>query len=106
MRLLLDACIPVHFRHALAPFDVQTALFAGLSRLSNGALLTAMQGRFDVLITVDTSLGYQQSGSRKSIAIIVMRAQSNSMPDLIPIVPAVLAAIASIKPSDIVEFSA
>ena len=49
MRVLLDACVPEDLRHHIFGHDVETARYAGLSHLSNGALLSAMAGRFDVL---------------------------------------------------------
>ena len=58
MRILLDACMPQDFRHALKNFDVVTARYAGLATLSNGALLAAMAGKFDVLVTTDRNLRY------------------------------------------------
>jgi predicted nuclease of predicted toxin-antitoxin system len=106
MKLLLDACIPVDFRHALAPAAVETARYAGLSRLSNGRLISAMAGRFDVLITVDTALVRQQPLGSLSVAVIVLRVKSNRLQDLWPLAPRVLAAVATVKPGDVIEVSA
>jgi predicted nuclease of predicted toxin-antitoxin system len=104
MRILLDACIPIDFRHDLAAAGtVETAQYAGLSRLSNGALLTAMAGRYDVLVTVDSSLGYQQTIAGRPLSVLVLRAPTNAIEDLQPLAPAVIAALASIKPGEVVE---
>jgi predicted nuclease of predicted toxin-antitoxin system len=74
MRILLDACIPERLRHDLvAAGTVETARFAALSHLSNGALITAMVDRFDVLITIDTNLQYQQNLTDRPIAVVILR---------------------------------
>lgn len=104
MRILLDACLPVRFRHDLASAGtVQTARFAGLSRLENGALLSAMEGSFDVLITMDRGIRYQQSIAGRSVSVLILRAPSNALDDLRPLVPAILAALTTIAPGMVVE---
>lgn len=104
MRILLDACVPADFRHDIASAGtVETARFAGLSRLSNGALLTAMAGLFDVLVTVDTSLRHQNTIVGRPVAVIVLRAPTNDISDLRPLVPAILTALATIRPGTVVE---
>lgn len=62
-----------------------------------------MVGKFDVLITVDRSLCYQNSLSGRPISVIVLRAQSNERADLQSLVPMILAALATIQPGAIVE---
>ena len=51
--VLLDACVPHWLRNRLTEFDVETAHYAGFDHLLNGELLTAIEGRFDVLVTLD-----------------------------------------------------
>jgi predicted nuclease of predicted toxin-antitoxin system len=100
MRILLDACIPVVFRHDVAPAgQVETAKFARLDHLSNGRLLAAMASRFDVLITVDTSIPQQNNLIGRSVAVIVLRVPSNDVEDLRLLVPALLAALKTISPA-------
>ena len=104
MRILLDECVPVDFRHDLAPFGtVETAKYAGLDHNSNGVLLAAMAGRFDVLVTVDTSLKHQQSIAGRSVAVVVVRVPTNALVDLRPRVPDSARALATIQPGAIVE---
>ena len=104
MRILLDECLPVDFRHDLVlSGQVETASFAGLAGISNGALLDAMSGRFDVLITIDAGLRYQQSITKRPVAVIVLRVPTNAIDDLRPLVPAILTALTSIKPGMVVE---
>ncbi len=104
MRVLLDACVPERLRFDLASAGtIETARFAGLAHLTNGKLLTAMAGRYDVLLTCDQSIQYQNVIAGRTIAVIVMRAQSNRSRDLRPFMPAVLIAITTIQPGNVIE---
>jgi hypothetical protein len=101
VRVLLDACVPVDLRHAIIGFNVTTSRFAGLSRLSNGALLSAAAGRFDVLVTVDASILRQQNFTDRPIAIIVLRAVSNRVQDLLPLMSELLIVLGEIVPGEV-----
>jgi predicted nuclease of predicted toxin-antitoxin system len=104
MRILLDECLPVDFRHELASAGVvETAKYARLDHLSNGALLAAMAGRFDVLITVDTSLRYQNAIIGQPVAVVVLRAPTNAIVDLRPLVPSIVACLAKVQPGMVAE---
>ena len=103
MRVLIDECIDERFRNYLPGHDCQTARYAGLAGLKNGELLTAAEkARFDVFLTADQGIEYQQNLTGRSIAIIVFRTKSNRLRDLLPHVPACLARIESMQPGQIV----
>jgi hypothetical protein len=106
VRVLLDACVPVDLRHAITGFNVTTARFAGLSRLSNGALLKAAEGRFDVLVTVDTSILQQQNMSGRHLAIIVLRSASNRIQGLLPLLPELKKTLAEVGPGEVRQIGA
>jgi hypothetical protein len=101
MRVLLDACVPYDLRHEIVGHAPTTARYAGLSALSNGALLDAMAGKFDVLVTTDKSLPYQQNLVGRAVAVIVLRAHGNKLDDLQPLVPALLDALSQIAPGEV-----
>ncbi len=62
MRILIDECIDEQFRSSLPRHDCQTARYAGLAGLKNSDLLTAAEAKeFDVFITVDQGIEYQQN---------------------------------------------
>ena len=104
MRILIDECIDERFRNSLPEHDCQTARYAGLAGLKNGDLLTAAETtKFDVLLTVDQGIEYQQNLTGRSIAIIIFRTKSNRLKDLLPHVLACLAYIESIQPGQIVR---
>jgi hypothetical protein len=90
VRLLLDESLPRRLGGLLAGHEVVTVVEAGWSGLSNGRLLSVAQHQFDCLLTVDRSLVYQQALPRYSIAVLVMRARTNRMADLVPLLPRVL----------------
>jgi hypothetical protein len=73
--------------------------------LDNGELLDAMAGRFDVLLTVDKQLRYQQRLQGRPIDVIVLRAKSNRLFDLLPLVPAIVGALSTLQPGDVNELS-
>jgi len=104
MRILIDECIDERFRGSLPGHDCQTARYAGLAGLKNGELLTAAEtAGYDVFLTVDQGIEYQQNLTGRNIAIIIFRTKSNRLKDLLPHVSACLAHISSIRPGQIVR---
>lgn len=73
MRILFDQGTPVGIRDSLLAHHVSTAYQLGWSTLSNGALLRAAEeAGFDVLLTTDKNLVYQQNIASRKIAIVVL----------------------------------
>jgi hypothetical protein len=70
----------------------------GWATIQNGQLLALAERSFDVFVTVDRNLSFQQNLTSYSIAIIVLRAKSNRLAALKPLVPALLSALASAHP--------
>ena len=105
-RILLDSNLPVDFRFCLSAYPVETARYAGLNLLDDGRLLDAMAGRYDVLVTADASIAYQQNMSGRSVALVVLSAKSNRILDLLPLVPALLSVISAIQPGEVREITA
>lgn len=103
MRVLLDECVPEGFRALLPELRILTAREAGLAGRKNGDLLAAADGRFDVLITVDHSLPWQQHVAAFGLAVVVLRARSNSLLSLQPLVPDLLRALNFIGPGQILR---
>lgn len=105
MRILLDACVPRRLRESLVGHEVRTAPEMGWGDLNNGALLDAMAGHFDALVTVDKRLPKQQHMMNRPFGVVVLRARSNRLADLLPLVPALLAALATLGPGGIHEIA-
>jgi len=85
MKVILDECLPKRLGSHIAGHDVTTVPGAGLAGLSNGKLLAAISERFDAFITIDGNIEYQQTLGEFGILIIVLRANSNRLDDLIPL---------------------
>jgi predicted nuclease of predicted toxin-antitoxin system len=103
MRILLDACVPRALRDSLSDHDVRTAPEMGWGDLHNGALLDAMASQFDALVTVDKRLPQQQHVKDRPFGVVVLRARSNRLADLLPLVPELSRALAGLGPGVVRE---
>jgi hypothetical protein len=100
VRVLLDECVDWRLLRAIPDHDVRTARQMGWNAIKNGALLALASQNFDVFVTVDRNLAFQQPVASLQIAVVVLRAKSNRLADLIPLVPTLLDSIAVIKPGE------
>jgi hypothetical protein len=90
VKVLLDHCVPRRFGRLLKGHEVKTAHEMGWSGLSNGRLLGQASEQFDVFLTVDQNVQYQQNLATLSLPVGVMVAPNNRYETLAPYVPAVL----------------
>ena len=77
----------------------------GWGNLDDGPLLTAMSGHFDALVTTDKGLPKQQRISGRSFAVIVLRAITNRLDDLLPLVPKLKKTLEIAKPGEVYELA-
>ena len=84
---------------SLASVDVRTVADQGWLGISNGQLLGLAAAEFDVFVTVDRNLPFQQHLPKFDIAVILLRATTNRLDDLVLLVPDLLSAIPSAKKS-------
>jgi predicted nuclease of predicted toxin-antitoxin system len=101
MRVLLDECVPRALRRDLHGHEVKTVVEAGWAGAKNGELLQLAAKHFDVFVTIDRNLEYQQNFAGLAVAVIVVHASSNDIAALRPLMPAVLAAIPKSKPGTV-----
>jgi len=106
VKLLLDECVTHSLRRDLAGHEVHTVQDAGLKGLENGKLLEAAAGAYEVLVTVDQNIPYQQNLGGSPIAILILAASRNSYVRLKPLMPRALAALETIKPGDVIRIEA
>lgn len=98
MRILLDECVDWRLSRDVIGHDVKTTRQMGWATIKNGELLALAAQQFDVFVTVDRNLSFQQNLAAFPIAILVLRARTNRLADLRPLIPALLAAIPTLKP--------
>lgn len=103
-RVLLDHCVPEPVRDALANCEVFTAEAMGWSRLSNGDLLRAVEAAgFNVFVTADKNLRYQQNLSGRKIAILIL--PTNRLPVLRTMFVAIASEVSQAMPGDFREIA-
>ena len=102
MRILLDACVPERFARFVPGHDVTTARrFLGSTDLDDGPVLDRIPaGGFDAFVTVDKNLRFQQNLRGRPFRIVLLRAPSNALEYLVPLVPPLLVALAQTAPGD------
>ena len=101
MRLLLDECIPRKLKESLKEHDCRTVPEEGLAGKKNGELLAlADASGFQVFLTIDRGIEYQQNLQAGNVSVVLVRAKSNRLADLLPCVPAILKVIAELKPGE------
>ncbi len=81
MRVFLDECIDWRLARELSGHDVKTARQMSWTAVKNGELLRLVAQNFDVFITVDRNLAFQQNIAGLTIAVVVIRAKSNRLAD-------------------------
>jgi predicted nuclease of predicted toxin-antitoxin system len=102
MKILLDECIPRKLKTSFAGHECSTVPEAGLAGKKNGELLDlAERLGYDVFLTVDKGIEYEQNLVGHSIAIIIVRARSNRLVDLLPHANDCLAQMRSIRSGEI-----
>ncbi len=105
MRVLIDECAPRALKLHLTKHghECQTVQEAGWSGKQNGELLRLAETVFDVMVTIDTNLRYQQNLVGRRIAIVILHCPSNRIEDLRKYFPDCVLALEKIQPGEIVQ---
>ena len=106
MRVLLDECIDRRLARDISGHDVKTVPQMGWATIKNGELLALAERAFDVFVTVDRNLSFQQHLPRYDIAVIILHARSNRLKDLRPLVPKLLERLPTAKRGEALSVSA
>ena len=101
MRVLLDEQLPVDLAAALEGHRVDTVVGRGWVGITNGELLRRMVVEYEALVTMDRGIEFQQNLTTVSFGVLLVRAPSNRMVHLQPLVPAILDALAALKPGQL-----
>jgi predicted nuclease of predicted toxin-antitoxin system len=102
MKLLLDENLPHQLRKEIPGHECFTVAFMGWGGFENGALLAvAASAGFDAFLTKDANLQYEQNLVDLPVSVVVLRARSNDIEDLRPLIPDLLNALGSLLPRKI-----
>ena len=101
MRILLDEDLPRRLAELLVGHEVSTVQRSGWSGITNGQLLGLAAAQFDVFLTMDRNLEFQQNLATLPIAVLVVEAVSNRMEALKPLVSAILDELNHIAPKSL-----
>jgi hypothetical protein len=102
VKILLDECLPRRLAGLLIGHDVRSVRQMNWLGLSNGKLLSAADPHFQVFLTVDKNLVQQKSLTGFQIAVVILRAPSNKIEDLSPLIPELLGILPCLKPRQVV----
>ena len=104
MKLLLDECLPRKFKNHLLGHECHTVPEAGWAGKKNGELLfLAEKSGFEIFLTLDRGVEYEQNLKGREIAIILLSAKSSRLADLLPRIPAILAALRSARVGQLIR---
>jgi hypothetical protein len=106
MRVFLDECIDWRLARDLAGHEVKTARQMGWTSIENGELLALAAQHFDVFLTVDRNLSFQQNVPAAAIAVVVLRASTNRLADLRRLVPQLLVGLTGARPGTVTTVAA
>jgi predicted nuclease of predicted toxin-antitoxin system len=105
VKLLLDECLDWRLRRDLPGQEVKTVQEMGWDGIKNGRLLALAEQDFQVFITGDRNLSFQQNVPSLALAVVVLKAESIRLVHTRPLMPKLLAMLASLKPGQIVSIA-
>lgn len=101
MKVLLDECVPRKLKNHFPGHECTTVPDAGFAGQKNGELLKlAEEAGFEVFVTVDQGVEYEQSLTSRRLAIVIIRAKSNRLADLLVQVPSIVSVLKAIRPGE------
>lgn len=106
MKVLFDECIPRPLKRELPGYDVRTVQEMSWASIKNGQLLKRAEAEFDIFITVDRGIEHQQNLDSSVLGFIVLRARSNRLEHLLPLVPTLIEVLPSIEGGDVIQIPA
>ena len=106
MRVLLDENLPRKLKWRIEATEALTVPERGWSGTGNGELVRRAAEEFDVFLTMDRGLEYQQNLSGVQLSIVLLSAPSNDYDDLLPLVPEINEALQRVEPGEVTEVAA
>ena len=106
MRILLDESVPHRLGRLRVGHSFSSVQMEGWASTKNGRLLVLAASSFDVLLTGDKGMEYQQNQDALPMSVLVVRAHSNRRDAMAQLVPAILAALESMPPRSFAKVGA
>lgn len=103
MRILLDESLPRTLAPLLPGHEVRTVAASGWTGIQNGELLRLAADEFDVFLTADRNLAHQQNLDALPVAVVILTAPTNRIESLRPLIPALLQALQTLAPRQLVH---
>jgi hypothetical protein len=104
MRLLLDECIPRKFKNSLRNHDCRTVPEEGWAGKKNGELLDlAENSGFQVFVSIDRGIEFQQKLKPRRIAVMLVRTKSNRVTDLVAHLPKIMSALERLQAGQLIR---
>lgn len=101
MRILVDECVDPRIKRLFADHEIATVHEKQWDRLDDGALLAAAQDQFDVLLTIDRSLEFQQNVAKFHIAVLVVHVPKNQIAHYEAVQKELLLAVKQVRPGEV-----
>ncbi|MEI6168817.1 MAG: DUF5615 family PIN-like protein [bacterium] len=105
MKVILDECLPRRLARDLHSHTITTVPRQGWAGRKDSELLSLIRGEFDVFVTMDSNLIYQQALPADSLCVIVLHAPNSCYETLLPLIERLLDAINNAKPGRVIELS-
>ena len=105
MRILIDECLDWRLGRALTGHDCISVQKMGWGGITNGKLLALAEKEFDVFLTADRNLSFQQNTTKFQIAVVVLVAGSTQLDKTLPLQPQVLALLPKLTPGQVATVS-
>jgi hypothetical protein len=104
MRVLLDECVPRKLKSSLTGHECRTVPEEGMAGKRNGELLAlAEKAGFDVFLSVDRGIEFQQNLQSRRVSVLLVHARSSRLADLRPHVPEILRRLERLRPGEVVS---
>jgi len=102
-KVLIDECLPRRLIRDLHAFQATTVPQRGWAEKKDRELLDLASAEFDVFVTIDSNLTFQQNLSLVSLGVVVLHVKSSRYESLQPLVPALVSAIDQVSPGAVVD---
>ena len=103
LRVLLDECLPKKLKREFMDCVVSTVPEMGWAGKKNGELMKVAHGKFDIFVTADQNLQYQQNLAYANVGVVVLVAVNNRIETLAPLMPQVNEALKTITAGQVIE---